>query len=301
MQTAKITEDELMELISKLHERRGLDFSLYKRPMLIRRIQARMKRLEIDSCGKYATLLEKKHDEVDALLESLNINVTEFFRNPESFAAITSLVIPKIVEEKIEKRHRVIRAWSAGCSSGDEPYSVAMAFMEVLGEDLQGFTLSVIGSDIDKGAIAEAKRKTYEQSRLKSLSPGYIKKYFKKKGDLFEVRDEVVSNVTFEYRDVVNMRPHRFCDLITCRNLLIYFNRELQEETQLKFAECLNPGGFLVLGMVETLIGSAVSRFAPVDGRLRIYSRLRSDFVDEAGASILSQDDIDGLVGEILK
>lgn len=296
-----LNETDLGNLLTKLHQSRGLDFSLYKMPMLLRRISARMKRLNINSMEEYECVLESDDSEVEELLDSLNINVTEFFRNPESFEMMSRVVIPRMVDQKLKKRHNLIRVWSVGCSEGDEPYSIAISFLEALGEDLSGFMLTIMASDIDRKALAAAKKRIYSAERLKSVPLNIREKYFEPYEKAFRVRDEVADLVTFEYRDIVNMRPHRFCDLITCRNVLIYFNRELQEETQLKFRECLNPGGHLILGMVESLVGSAGTRFETVDTKLRIYRRPETDSVDETVKNILSQEEIDGLVGEILK
>ncbi|MBU1998996.1 MAG: protein-glutamate O-methyltransferase CheR, partial [Candidatus Omnitrophica bacterium] len=267
-----LTDDPaLLRLFTKLNNEKGLDFTRYKEKSVLRRIETRLKKHNLDSYDDYIRVLDSNPEEYTRLLGALTINVTEFFRNPESFEAIRKVVIPRIIYSKRALQHKIIRAWSCGCSFGDEPYSLAMLFMERLGNARDKFLLAVIGSDIDKEALDNAGPVIYSRDRLRAVDRGLLDKYFDKMdGDKFRLKTKVTGLVRFRRHDIVKDKPFLNCDLILCRNLLIYFNKELQEEVLLKFYECLNPGGFLVLGMVESLVGASVNAFEHVNNRLRI-------------------------------
>jgi len=298
-----VTNDPaLMRLLTKIHGQSGLDFSQYKEESLLRRIKSRVNKYNANSYDEYMKILEENPNEYKDLLNALTINVTEFFRNPESFAAIEKIVIPRVIASKRNHNHKIIRAWSCACSSGDEPYSLAMLFLEKLGTVKEDFLLAVIGSDIDDGALLEAKNMLYNKDRLRSINPDMLKKYFEEvEGDKFKLSSHARALVRFRKHDIVNDRPFMHCDIILCRNLLIYFNKQLQEEVLLKFYEALNPGGFLVLGMVESLLGEAVNAFECIDNRLRIYRKPEDKSLVYDKAGLLSQADIDRIVGEMLE
>jgi len=265
--------------------------------MLLRRVASRMLKYDVKTYDEYLKIVEKEPGELDELVNSLSINVTEFFRNSESFNAIRNIVIPHIVAIKRERKHKIIKAWSCGCSHGDEPYSLAMLFLEKLGSSCDNFLVNVIGSDIDCGAINEAKNRVYTQNDIKALDDIIVKKYFEKADDgTFRINNTVADMVRFRCHDVINAPPFMHCDVILCRNLLIYFNRQLQEETLLKLFDCLNPGGFLVLGMTESLCGSAARYFEVVDNKLRIYRRPEKVGNIEVLNEVLSQGEIDNIV-----
>ena len=297
-----ITDDpELMNLLTKIHDEKGLDFTQYKEATLLRRINTRLTRRGVSSYADYAGILDREPEEYRELFDALTINVTEFFRNTEAFEAIERKVIPAVICSKRSQRHRIIRAWSCGCSSGDEPYSMAMLFLEKLGDARKDFLITIIGSDIDKGALAEAKDMVYSGERLKAVEKDMLAKYFDKAaGESFKLKNRVASMVRFRHHDIVRDKPFLHCDIILCRNLLIYFNKQLQEEVLLKFYECLNPGGYLVLGMVESLAGSSAGMFENVDNRMRIYRRPQSHPDKSGRSAVLSQEDIDRIVDDML-
>ena len=292
----------LVRLLSRIHDQRGMDFTQYKERSIIRRIRVRMRRHNVASYNDYIGILDSRPEEYQELMDTLTINVTEFFRNPESFRAIEDIVIPRVLFAKRRHRHKIIRVWSCGCSSGDEPFSLAILLLEKLGEARSNFLLTIIGSDIDKGALEEARNTVYSASRLGALDQQLLDKYFDpiQEGQ-FRLKSPVKSLVRFREHDVIKNAPFMHCDIILCRNLMIYFNKELQEEILLKFYQCLNPGGFLVLGMVETLVGSAMDVFEKVDNVLRIYRRPETtESLGEKG-EVLSQKDVDRIVQDMLE
>lgn len=293
---------QLMRLLTKIYEDKGLDFTQYKEKSLLRRIGSRLSAHNAESYDKYINILEGDPKEYDKLLDSLTINVTEFFRNPELFSALEKDVIPRIIYAKRTKQHKIVRVWSCGCSSGDEAYSLAMLFLKKLGGQIRdGFLLTIIGSDIDKSALMEAKNVLYLKDRLKVINKTSLDAYFDKTDDKYRLKDSVSSLVSFRHHDVINNKPFMHCDLILCRNLLIYFNKELQEETLFKFYDALNPGGFLVLGMVESLFGAVVNAFENVNNRLRIYRRPEELSRQYNKTGVLPQDRVDKIVKEMLE
>lgn len=290
----------LMSLLSEVHRIRALDFTQYKERMLLRRIDARMAKVGLKNIEGYIEYIKVHHEEIDELVDSFGVNVTDFFRNPDSFRAIENLVLPKLIEAKRRKSHRLIRIWSCGCSIGDEPYSMAMLLNDALESSNDGFTVTIIGTDIDKAALDTAKSSTYTRERLKALDDEKLDKYFDMIGeDDYRIKPKIRSTVLFRLQDMINDKPIKMCDMILCRNVLIYFNKSLQEEILLKFYECMNPGGYLVLGMYETLIGDSRKRFVTVDNRLRVYQRPEISQTD-AVSPMMSQGDIDILINEML-
>ena len=298
-----ITDDPgLMRLLTKIHDEKGIDFTQHKEKSLCRRLESCMRRRSARSFDEYVKVLEGSPEEYNSLLNALTINVTDFFRNPESFEAISKIVIPRVIFSKREHQHRIIRAWSCGCSSGDEPYTLAMLLLEKLGKAGDGFFPAVIGSDIDKEALSEARSMVYSRQRLKAVDRKLLDGYFEKvDGDAFRLSSAVSGLVRFRHNDIIKDRPFTHCDIILCGNLLIYFNKQLQEEVLLKFYECLNPGGFLVLDMVESLTGAAINAFEHVNNRLRIYRRPEKESMKYETRKVLIQEDIDKIVNDMLE
>lgn len=293
---------ELMRLLTRIHDEKGLDFTQYKEPSLIRRIHSRLHKYNTESYDEYLKILDAQPQEYNDLLNALTINVTEFFRNPESFAAIDKIVIPRVIYAKRLNQHKIIRAWSCGCASGDEPYSLAILLLEKLGKAKSNFLLTVIGSDIDDEALSEAKNMVYTKERLRAIGKTMLEEYFEEAGDgKFKLKSQPRALVRLRHHDIVKDKPFMHCDIILCRNLMIYFNKELQEEVLLKFYEALNPGGFLVLGMVESLVGAAVNAFEHVENRLRIYRKPEDKALAYDSQKMLSQEEIDRIVDGILE
>ncbi len=291
----------LVRLLTKVYKEKGLDFTQYKKETILRRISIRVSRCGASTYDEYMKFLDMHPDEYNELINSVTINVTEFFRNPESFKVLEQIVIPRVIYSKREHKHKIIRAWSCGCSTGDEAYSLAILLLEKLGEAKSDFLLSIYGSDVDKTAIASARHTIYSKDKLKALNNNLLLKYFDYCGeDRYKLKSFLQEAVKFRELDIINNPPIMHCDIILCRNLLIYFNKQLQEEILLKFYEALNPGGFLILGMVESLAGSAEKLFEPTDSLLRIYRRPEENILSSQGSGILSQERIDNIVKEML-
>jgi chemotaxis methyl-accepting protein methylase len=218
-------------------------------------------------------VLDTDGAEYDKLLDALTINVTKLFRNWETYAVIANTVIPALWQ----RNGSALNVWSAGCSSGEEPYSLAALFhrhAERLGALGQIGRVKVLGSDIDVRSLAAAERGGFEEGDFGDTPDELRRRYFAPTAP-FTIAPEVKRLVRFERRDLLAEEPppgvHQ---LIVCRNVLIYFDRDTQERLFEKFRRALAPDGFLVLGKVETLLGSARTRFAAVDGRERVFRPL---------------------------
>ncbi|MGH7717434.1 MAG: CheR family methyltransferase [Gemmatimonadaceae bacterium] len=264
---------EFVALIDKISRERGFRCSSYKEKCLRRRIAVRMRARAVHSYPDYARVLDKDGREWELLLDALTINVTKLFRNWETFAAISSVVVPALWSNS----ESALRVWSAGCASGEEAYSLAILFhahAEARRERERLRHVRVTGTDIDRGSLEAAARAEYDEPAFADTPPSLRKRYFSE-APPYRVVPEARSMVSFERRDMLREPPPaQRLHLITCRNVIIYFGRDTQEVLFQRFHDALVPGGFLVLGKVETLLGAPRSQFAALDPRERIFRRL---------------------------
>lgn len=264
---------DFSELTRKISAERGFGCASYKEKCLRRRVAVRMRARGVHTYEDYARVLDTDATEYDRLIDVLTINVTKLFRNWDVFAAIGTRVIPTLWHRETP----TIRVWSAGCSSGEEPYSLAILFHRYAstgGMLSQLGRVSILGTDIDRQCLAAAERGEFEEGDFTDTPDELRERYFAPSAP-FPVSPGIRSMVHFARRDLLSERaPAPPYDLIVCRNVLIYFDRDSQERLFDEFHAALAPNGFLVLGKVETLLGNARSRFAPVDARERIFRRL---------------------------
>ena len=261
-------------LTEKITRDRGFGCASYKEKCLRRRIAVRMRARGAHTYAAYAQLLDHDRAEYDKLLDALTINVTKLFRNWETYDAIGRSVVPALWQRPDLR----LRAWSAGCSSGEEPYSVATLFYRhaesVGAADRVGSRVEVLGSDIDRESLAAADRARYEEPAFADTPAELRDRYFTP-GYPASPIPAVKHLVRLERRDLLaEAPPSGGLHLVTCRNVIIYFDRATQEALFERFHDALVPGGFLVLGKVETLLGRARTLFAPVDARERIFRKL---------------------------
>lgn len=265
--------DDFEELTRKISVERGFGCASYKEKCLRRRIAVRMRARGVHTFGDYARILDADHTEYDRLLDVLTINVTKLFRNWDVYASMAANVVPALWQRETD----AIRVWSAGCSSGQEPYSLAILFHRYAatqGMLAQIGRVDVLGTDIDRQSLEAAERGTFDESDFADTPDELRQRYFTTTSP-FTVARAVRDMVRFERRDLLSEpSPFASCDLIVCRNVLIYFDRDTQEQLFEKFHESLAPNGFLVLGKVETLLGRMRARFSAVDARERIFRRL---------------------------
>ncbi|WIV67936.1 CheR family methyltransferase [Natrialbaceae archaeon AArc-T1-2] len=246
--------------------------SHYNDSYLDRRVSSRVRRADVGGYEDYLELLRTDLDEQEALLDALSINVTGFFRNPDVWEGIRD-VLRTLSDDR--KRGR-IRAWSAACADGREPYSLSI--LAHADPAIDESAVHVLATDISETALQTAREGVYEDTRTTDIDDqlSVLKDYERfvdRSGDTFRVRDRVKRSVTFERHDLINDDPKSDFDLIICRNLFIYIDNEYKTPMLETIADSLRPGGYLVIGKSETIPPSLTSVFSVCDGRLRIYRR----------------------------
>lgn len=260
-------------LMEKITRDSGFRCASYKDKCLRRRIAVRMRAKGAFTTSEYAGVLDTDPREYERLLRSLTVNVTKFFRNPETYSAVETAVIPQLWGSNPNG----IRVWSAGCASGEEPYSVAILLHKHAAETRTEQRLNdvqVVGTDIDDEVLGEAERGFYAESSLVDTPLALRDRYFPQVAGLRSIVPEVKQLVRFQCDDLLAFRPPvEDVQLILCRNVIIYFEREAQDRLFAEFHRVLAPGGFLVLGKVETLLGESRSLFRPVNARERIFQK----------------------------
>lgn len=261
-----------LALQKKILKETGLDLSQYRDKCLKRRIDVRLRATGAHSYLDYMAILKKDPAEYDRFLDALTINVTNFFRDSDTYGVIEGTIIPELISAKKRKGERIIRIWSAGCASGEEPYSIAILFRKRLGERIGDYLVSICATDIDGKVIKKAERGEYEPGDVSEVDEKILRRYFDHNLK-FSLKEEIKKMVKFRRHNLIADRPPGHLDMIVCRNLLIYFSREQQAELFDKFYEALNRGGYLVLGKTESLAGKSEGLFQPVSIRERIYKK----------------------------
>ncbi len=251
----------------------GIDIGLYKDRCVLRRLAARLRAAgEADLAG-YCRVLDADPKELHRLVEALTVNVSEFFRNAATFRALGREVFPALVAAKREEGRRAIRVWSAGCATGEEAYSLAIALSECLGPEREEFSLMVLATDVDEPSLAVARAGRYRPRVLARLPRPVLRRYFEPIREGYRVRKAIRRMVHFRRHNLLDPFPFTRLDLAVFRNVMIYMARPLQSQLLDRFYEVLNPGGFLVLGKVEGLAGASRERFQVVNLAERIYRR----------------------------
>jgi chemotaxis methyl-accepting protein methylase len=265
-------DPQFRALMDKISRERQFGCASYKQKCLRRRVAVRMRARGVHSYADYARLLDADAAEWERLLDALTINVTKLFRNWETFAAIAEHVVPALWALPDDP----LGVWSAGCSSGEEAYSVAALFHRHAAARRETAALGrlrIIGTDIDRESLAAAERGTYEEASFADTPAELRAEYFSARPP-HAVAPALRAMVRFERRDLLRDPPPRGpLHLIVCRNVIIYFDRATQESLFEGFHAALVSGGYLVLGKVETLLGPARAMFEPLDSRERIFRR----------------------------
>ena len=271
--TAALDDGQFLELTAKIARERDFRCGSYKEKCLRRRIAVRMRARGVHTYADYSRILDGDNVEWDKLMDALTINVTKLFRNWETYSLLADNIVPALWAA----HHDMIKVWSAGCSSGEEPYSLATLFFragERSGRAATPQRVRVLGTDIDKRSLDSARAALFDEDAFADTPKEYRDRYFSE-GYPATVLPAIKALVALERRDLLLEEPppggHH---LIVCRNVLIYFDRETQEMLFQRYHDALLPGGILVLGKVETLLGSIKNKFAPVEARERVYRKL---------------------------
>ncbi len=271
-------EVALRELLEELAEQRGFDFRGYKRTTLERRFRRRMFQLNIGSYAEYGEYLRKHSDETNELLSTILINVTEFFRDPPAWEILRHEILPPMIKQL--KPGASFRAWSAGCASGEEAYSIAIVLAELFGARLPDFDVKIYATDVDEEELVTARRAEYSTDALRHVRPEWREKYFHGKG-VYRVNRDVRRLVIFGRSNLAQDAPISHVNLLVCRNVLIYFDSTLQRQILARLHYALDPGGVLFLGKSESQLTNS-NHFHRVNPRWRIFQRITPVLIPES-------------------
>jgi two-component system CheB/CheR fusion protein len=283
-------EVTLKDFLEELADQRSFDFRGYKKSTLERRFRRRMFQLSLDSYAKYSEYIRKHPDEVNQLLNTILINVTEFFRDPPAWEILRHEVLPSILK-RVKPGHS-FRAWSAGCASGEEPYSIAILLAEYFGSHVQEYDIKIYATDIDEEALNAARRGEYSEEAIRRVRPEWRQKFFHGKG-LMRVSREIRRLVIFGRSNLAQDAPISNVNLLVCRNLLIYFDPDLQKQILNRLHYALKPGGVLFLGKSESQLTNS-PLFQRANARWRIFQRKSNTQAPDERATFASdQADLD--------
>jgi two-component system CheB/CheR fusion protein len=261
---------ELESLIAYIKRVRGFDFTGYKRSSLTRRIRKRMQEIGLDAFSDYLDYLEVHPREFVELFNTILINVTGFFRDPDTWDYVERTIAPLLIERK--DSGEPIRIWSAGCASGQEAYTLAIVFAEVLGIEAFKERVKIYATDLDDEALNQARQAVYIERDLSEVPAERLDRYFDRVNDTYTFRKDLRRSVIFGRHNLIQDAPISRVDLLVCRNTLMYFNAETQSKIIERFHFALNDNGFLFLGKAEMLLSHSEA-FPPVDLKKRIFSR----------------------------
>lgn len=274
---ASILEEDSLSALEKiamlLRTRTGNDFSLYKKSTIYRRIERRMELHQLNQIGSYARYLRENPQEQDLLFRELLIGVTSFFRNPAVWDTLKTDAIPALLADYPEGK--TIRVWVPACSTGEEAYTLAICFLEAIELVKPGarFPLQIFATDLDADAIAQARQGFYSAHSVADISPERLARYFYAENNGYRIKNEICEMIIFASQNIINDPPFTRLDMISCRNLLIYFSADLQEKLLPLFHYALNPQGLLLLGSAEST-GSFGYLFTPLKAKVRLYRRI---------------------------
>lgn len=240
---------------SEIYKLTKINLNFYKEKQMKRRIDSLINKNGYNGYYNYVNALKRNIELYNEFVNYLTINVSEFYRNPEQWKVLQKDIFPMLL-----KRSRRLKIWSAACSTGDEPYTLVM----VLNEFVPLKEIKILATDIDREAIRKAKAGVYTEKSLEKLPDLYLKKFFERQGDIYIIKDEVKNQVDFRQHDLLRDMYPSECDLIVCRNVLIYFTEEAKARIYNQFNNALKMNGILFVGSTEQIIMSARYSFSPL-------------------------------------
>src|SRR4051794_14499978 len=272
-----MTDDAGLEpLLRHIKEQRGFDFTGYKRASLARRVQRRMDMVAISSYEEYLDFLIMHPDEFTQLFNTILINVTAFFRDPDAWDYLRDELLGPMLQRS---DGRPIRVWSAGCASGEEAYTLAMVFAELLGVDEFRDRVKIYATDVDEEALAHARQASYSERELAAVPAELREKYLDRVGNRFVFRKELRRSVIFGRNDLVQDAPISHVDVLACRNTLMYFNADTQAQILNRMHFALRPDGVLFLGKAEMLLSQS-AQFRAAELKRRFFKKIPGDARD---------------------
>ncbi len=274
-------EKTLKPILNHLNKERVFDFSGYRPSMLERRIGKRLTPTKCVDFPEYLKYLKKHPEELDELVDVLTINVSRFFRNTLAFEYIADRILPAIVSEKKGSLGHSLRVWSAGCATGEEPYSIAILIRELQRKEKLDLTINIFATDIDERALKRARRALYPYESIKGMKYRLLKRYFEAKRKSFQLTPNIQGMVDFSAFDMINKKGYAppesvfgNFDMIFCKNVLIYFPEKYQDRIFDKLYRALAKGGYLVLGRAEVPTREYQNRFRKVSASCPIYQKM---------------------------
>jgi two-component system CheB/CheR fusion protein len=273
MPIAPKTTSGISRILMQLRAITGHDFSLYKKSTIDRSIERRMSQYNIEDADVYARYLKENPAEVRTLFKDLLINVTSFFRDAEAFASLQKDILPQLCKDKADGY--LFRVWVAGCSTGEEAYSIAILLRELMDGALREFKVQIYGTDLADDAIAIARAGIYPPNIAQDVTPNRLRRFFNKEDAGYRIKKEIREMVVFAIQDVIKDPPFTKLDLLSCRNLMIYLETELQNRLIPVFYYALKPGGVLFLSPSES-IGKHAELFSPLNRKWKFYRATHS-------------------------
>ena len=260
--------DPLQNIFNLIRSNTRHDFSLYKQKTILHRIEKRMAILQVESLAVYVTYLRNNPKEIDLLFGELLIRVTNFFRDREAFGIVKEKALPLLFEDR--PPGQPVRIWVPACSTGEEAFSLAIIVQEYMSTLKNKYNVQIFATDIDKDAIDKARAGFYPDGITVDVSPERLNRFFIKKATGWKINEEIRQMIVFALQDIIKDPPFTKLDMVSCRNVLIYFDTKLQKKVLPLFHYSLKPGGILFLGSSET-IGDHAGMFSPVDRKWRIF------------------------------
>ena len=235
-----------------IYDESGITFSSTNRAILESRLRERLRDKQIAHVSEYYALLLKDKEELKLMLDSVTTNLTRFFRNQPHFDALINYIIPEVLKIKKDKGDTKIRVWSAGCSTGEEPYTLAMIFKDKLPAP---YTAEILASDISLKSLMVGKAGFYPESRIVGIPDNYLNRFFEHKNNGYQAKDEIMKMIRFDYHNLKNDSGQRSLDILFCRNVLIYFDEAAQKAVIDRFWDAMATKSFLFIGHSESLFG----------------------------------------------
>jgi chemotaxis protein methyltransferase CheR len=267
--TEDFLENSAFQKVKRLlQEKAGLNCSGYRDEYLKRRFEIRLRATGSNTYGRYVVYVKRNPNEIEKLLNDLTINYTTFFRDNDVYTYLEKVLLPKLFHSTTHAR-----IWSAGCASGEEPYSLAILIHKILGKRLDNSKVTIFASDIDKDALSKASQGIYQKRHLGTMSQDLIDQFFIKQENTYKVKDFLKQIIRFEQNDLMKPSTHQNLDIILCRNVMIYFSKEGQQQIHMSFYHALKDGGYFITGKSEVLSGEPAIRFIPIDTPTRLYQK----------------------------
>lgn len=247
-----LTDAEFEKFRKVIYDESGITFSATNRSILDSRLKEKLREKQLTSIEDYYQMIMSSKEEMKIMLDSVTTNLTRFFRNQPHFDALINYVIPHIIENKKKTGDTTIRIWSAGCSTGEEPYTIAMILQEILPPQ---YKYQITASDISLKSLMVGQQGFYPESRISGIPQNYLDKYFIKNEKGYQVKSDLMSHIKFDYHNLRNDSGARNLDVVFCRNVLIYFDEPAQKATIDRFWDSMGPHSYLFIGHSESLFG----------------------------------------------